>query len=155
MTAYTPGDAAARDVSMRTIRACGCVDLSSFPNAMRGSTRSSAYLVSPVTFAHASTFGSGCPMSVNGCLLIGLLSGARRCGCAFGRGPTHAECRQLHGVEDLRVSRAATQIAGQRLLYLLAGGRRQVVEQRLRGQEDAGRTVAALRGSELRESLLQ
>src|SRR3989442_217660 len=37
---------------------------------MRGRKRSSAYFVSPVTFAHASILGSGRPMTENSCFSI-------------------------------------------------------------------------------------
>src|SRR2546421_9677912 len=67
----------------------------------------------------------------------------------------HAKSRQLDGIEDLRVARAAAEVAGERLADPLARRRGIVGEQRLRGEEDAGRAVAALRGAELGERLLQ
>ncbi len=62
MTAYTPGRARARVVSMRLIRAWGCGLRRSLPWAMRDISRSSANLVSPTTLAQASILGSDWPM---------------------------------------------------------------------------------------------
>src|SRR5512145_127643 len=67
----------------------------------------------------------------------------------------HAERGQLDGVEDLRVARAAAEVAGERLPHLVARGRRALVQQRLRGEEDARRAVAALGRAELGERLLE
>ena len=62
-TRYTPGCASAREVSTRTTRACGIGERSSRACAIRGSTRSSANLVCPVTLARPSTRRRGWPMT--------------------------------------------------------------------------------------------
>src|SRR5215468_4888707 len=108
---------------------------------MRGRTRSSAKRVSPVTFAHASILGSDWPMTEN---LPGVM-----------RSPLHAERRQLDGVEDLRVTGAAAEIAGQRHPHLVTARGGIVLEERLRGEENARGAVAALGGAELGEGLLE
>src|SRR5262249_13682153 len=67
----------------------------------------------------------------------------------------HPSGRELDGLVDLQVAGAAAEIAGERLFYFSARWARPAREQRLRGEEDAGRAVAALRGAELGERLLQ
>src|SRR2546422_6045977 len=61
----------------------------------------------------------------------------------------------FRSVEDLRVAGAAAEVAGQRLLDLVARRGRRLVEQRLRGEQDAGRAVTTLGRPELGERLLQ
>ena len=109
ITAYTPGRAAARAVSMRTIRAWGCGLRSSLPYAIRGRTRSSAYLVSPVTLAQASILGSDCPTMEKRLVMAALLLLARAAASTCGaprarprRGSwysrcTGRDCRRAHG----------------------------------------------------------
>src|SRR5690606_1970868 len=55
----------------------------------------------------------------------------------------------------LRVSRAAAEVAGERLADLLARGRWVALEQRVGGHENAGRAEAALRGAVLAEGGLE
>src|SRR4029453_18676820 len=131
------------------MRAWGCWARRSFAYAMRGRTTSSAKRVSPVTFAPASTLGSGCPTTEGGRspdLLTGAGPGPR------GRDPRRGE---LDGVQDLRVPRAATEIPGEGRPDPVAIGPRRRVEQRLGGEEDSRRAVPALGGSQLGEGLLQ
>ena len=67
----------------------------------------------------------------------------------------HPERGQLDGVEDLRVPGAAAEVARERLLDLLPRRRRPLGQERLSGEEDARRAVAALRRAELGERLLE
>src|SRR5688572_21900819 len=88
------------------MRACGCWARRIFAYAMRGRTRSSAKRVSPVTFAQASTLGSRCPTTEKAW-------GRRLVTCAIPGGCAHPAGGELDRVEDLRVPRAATEVAGQ------------------------------------------
>src|SRR5262245_14092765 len=85
-------------------------------------------------------------------LLLTLMSRAPAGG---DRPRARSQRRQLDGVENLRVSRAATEIAGQRLADLLASGGGRVGEEGLGREQDAGRAVAALGRPQLREGLLK
>ncbi len=62
---------------------------------------------------------------------------------------------RLDGLEDLQVSRAAAEVAGERLANPLARRRGVAVEQRLGRDENPRRAVAALRAAEVGERLLQ
>src|SRR5437773_594264 len=64
MTLTTPGRARARDVSMRTMRACGSAARRIRPCSIRGSSRSWRKRVRPVTFSAPSFFGVGRPMTL-------------------------------------------------------------------------------------------
>src|SRR2546425_9170801 len=136
---------------------------------MRGRKRSSAYFVSPVTFAHASILESGRPMTENSCFSIegGLAPSESidRDGSGVvpivvllatrGRLAAHAKGGELDGIEDLGVTGAAAEVAGQRLLDLGAGRHRVVLEEPLGREEDPRRAVAALGGAQLGEGLLE
>src|SRR6267378_6575461 len=67
----------------------------------------------------------------------------------------NSQSGQLDGIEHLRVTRAAAEVAGERLADPLARRRGIVGEQRLRGEEDSRRAIAALRRAQLGERLLQ
>src|SRR6516164_10541729 len=88
-------------------------------------------------------------------------AGAPRALRMFGRtiqgraGRAHSLGRQLHGLEDLEVPRAPTEVPHQPLGDLTARGRGVALEQCLRGHQYAGCAVPALRRSKLREGLLQ
>src|SRR5579871_1845925 len=128
MTACTPGSRRALEASMDRIRACGCGLRSSLQCRVRGRAMSSAKTVRPVTLASASTLGSGLPTTFS---------------------------RKLHRLQDLHVTGAAAEVAAQGLLDLLPRGRRVLLQQRRRGEQDARRAVAALGRPQLRERLLQ
>src|SRR5437868_10846531 len=115
------------------MRAWACELRRSLPYAMRGSTRSSAYRVSPVTLPHASIFGSGCPTMVKRSLDMVRAPGLRHArtsasGLAVAGLP---EGGQLHRVEDLRVAGAAAQVPGEGFADLVARRRRVLGQQRL------------------------
>jgi hypothetical protein len=59
------------------------------------------------------------------------------------------------GFENLQVSGAAAQIAGESVANLLAIGMRILVEQSFRGDENCRGAVSALRGAEVGERFLQ
>src|SRR3990172_3173276 len=131
-TATTPGSACARLVSMALIRACAWVLRNSRPCSIRGKLRSSANFVCPVHLPIPSTRGSGFPMTEKPpCILA---PPARRHVAVSRPGG-----RQFHGLEDLHISRAAAEIARQRLRDLLPRGIGLRVEQRLGRQEDPRR----------------
>src|SRR5262245_3142339 len=100
--------------------------------SMRGSTMSSAKRVWPVTLARPSTRRRGLPRT-----FIHLPRGFLDC------------------LKDLLVTRAAAEISGDRFLDAFARGIGLFFEQRLRGHQDPGRAVAALRGTEVGERGLQ
>src|SRR5436190_13433478 len=164
-TAFTPGNVRARDVSMAVMRAWGWGLRSSLAYSMRGRNRSSANLVTPVTLAVASTLRSALPTTRNG--VPGRPTAAVSLTAAFlrvpiqglprrlGLLPPHASRSQFHGLVNLQVSRAAAQVARQRLLDLVTRGSRILVEQRFGGEQEGGRTVPALRRAELGERVLE
>src|SRR2546429_78588 len=153
-TAFTPGSARACDMSMPVMRAWGCGLRSSLAYNMRGRNRSSANLVTPVTLAVASTLRIAFPTTrrAAGCFLRVPIQGLPR---RLGLLPPHARRRQFHRLVDLQVSRAAAQVARQRLLDLVTRGSRVLVEQRFGGEQEGGRTVPALRRAELGERVLE
>jgi len=63
--------------------------------------------------------------------------------------------RRFNRFEDLLIAGAATQAAGQRFANLVAGRIGDLVEQRLRRDEESRGAVPALRGAEIRERFLQ
>ena len=78
--------------------------------------------------------------------------------CADGlmrHGCTSVDRRPLDRFEDLVVARAAAQVAGERLLDLLAGRLREFLQQVGRRHQDAGRAVAALHRARVDEGLLE
>src|SRR3970040_1716813 len=91
---------------------------------------SSAYTVWPVTLPNASTLGSGLPM-----MLKSPLSGMRL---------LHPLRRQLNGLQNFGVARAAAEVPGERLADFLARWIGVVIEQRFGRDEDARRAIAAL-----------
>src|SRR6266849_7165551 len=137
-TASTPGSARARAVSTRRIRACGCGLRRIRPKSIRGSARSSANLVCPLTLAKASGFVSDLPTTASSSATA-LLS----------------RCRQFHGLEDLQVAGAAAEHAGERLLDRVACWLRVTIEQCQGGEQHGRRAVAALRGAQLGKGYLQ
>src|SRR5437879_4090319 len=164
-TAFTPGSARAFDGSMPVIRAWGWGLRSSLAYSMRGRNRSSANRVAPVTLAVASTLRIALPTTRNGVpdrptaavsltaafLRVPIQGLPRRLGLL----PPHASRSQFHGLVNLQVSRAAAQVARQRLLDLVTRGSRILAEQRFRGEQEGGRTVPALRRAELGEGVLE
>src|SRR5579885_3592104 len=151
-TALTPGRARAREASMATRRAWGWGLRSSFAYSMRGRARSSAKRVAPVTLAAASTLGSGRPTTRRPArsapAIHRLLGGARVLAAPPRR-------REFHRLVDLEIARAAAQVARERRLDLVACGRGGALEERRGDEEERGRAVAALRGAEFGEGLLQ
>src|SRR5664279_4741818 len=141
-TAITPGSAAARRVSTCLIFACAWRERCSLQWSMRGSTRSSAKSVWPVTLAPASTFSRGVPTTAN----FRSPSATRA---------LHPPGGELHRLVDLQIAGAAAEVARERVLDLVARRARIRGEQRLRGEEKSRRAVAALCRAELGEGLLQ
>src|SRR5262245_52259125 len=100
--------------------------------SMRGRTMSSAKRVWPVTLARPSTRRRGLPRT-----FIHLPRGFLDC------------------FKDLLITGAAAEVARDGLFDSFPRRRRLFFEQRLRGHQDAGRAVAALRGAEVGERGLQ
>src|SRR5690242_2246201 len=113
--------------------ACACGERRSFMCSMRGSTRSSAKRVCPVTFARPSTRRRGLPRTFI----------------------VHPPSALLDRLDDLLVAGAAAQVPGDGLLDALARGLRLARKERLCREQDARRAVAALRGAEIGECRLQ
>src|SRR2546422_7736014 len=159
-TACTPPSRCAAVVSIDVMRACGSVLRSSLQYSMRGKARSSANRVAPVTFATASTFRSALPIiRRSDGLTVGrsdtFLPAIKRFASWFGLFPTHAGRGQLYSFIDLDIAGAAAEVAGERVLDVVAGRVRIGFEERLGGQEESGRAVAALRGAQVGERLLK
>src|ERR1051325_334741 len=133
-TAITPSSFVAAAVSIETMRAWGCVLRSSLQKSMRGNARSSAKRVAPVTFATASTFRSALPMIL--CTL-------------------HPLGGELDRFVNLEVAGAAAEVSGQGFLDVVSARLRIGCEERLGGGQKCRRTVAALRGAEIGERLLE
>src|SRR6185295_6434853 len=127
------------------MRACGWGDRRRRAKAIRGSTRSSANTVWPVTLAAASTLTSGCPMTLRS---FRSCSGTRRL-------RPHPVRRQLDRLEYLQVARATAEVPRGRLRDLLARGRGLVPEQGGGGEQEPRGAVAALRRPERREGFLE
>src|SRR3989441_424748 len=147
--ASPPPRASALVVSTVTMRACACGLRSSLQYSMRGRNRSSANLVTPVTFAVASSLRWALPTTRSLAPAIHALV-LRRRGL-----PPHPSGRQLDRLVDLDVAGAAAEVAGQRLLDLVARRRGVPREQRLGGEQERRRAVAALRRAQLGERFLQ
>src|SRR2546425_285404 len=162
-TARTPGIFAAFEVSTRTRRACGTGDRCSLQNSIRGRTMSSANFVTPAHFDRPSTLRTAVPTTRRARWFPRPPPGARTLDPPAMEHllrrlrirVSHPPGGQLDRLEDLDVPSAAAQIAGQRLADLLARRFRPGVEERLRGAQNSGSAVAALRGAELRERHLQ
>src|SRR2546425_7031910 len=146
-TACTPSSCLAAVTSIETMRACGSVLRSNLQYSMRGNARSSANRVAPVTFATASTFRSAFPMTL--CLAI------QRFPFRLGFFTLHPRRRELYGFVDLDVAGAAAEVAGERLFDLVAGRPGVGGEQGFGSKQKRGRAVAALRGPQVGERLLQ
>src|SRR3989449_1826596 len=174
-TACTPSSARARETSMRRMRACGWVERSTLANSMRGRNRSSANLVTPVTFAVASTLRNAFPMRrkdgrTEGATMAGscipfpsfrlsvaflLPAAIERLRCRLCRLTSQASRGQFDGLVDLDVAGAAAQVARERRLDLPAVRSRVVAQQRKGGEQERRGAVAALRRAQLGERVLQ
>src|SRR3989449_6010951 len=152
-TAFTPDALAARAVSIERMRAWGWGLRSSLAKSIRGRNRSSANRVTPVTFAVASTLRWAFPTTRNRVgFLLDAIEGLR---CRLRVLAAHASRRQLDGFVDLEVTGAAAEVARERLLDLVARRARGRGEERLGGEEECRCAIAALRGGELGECLLE
>src|SRR2546423_116215 len=157
-TAWTPSSCFAAVTSIETMRACGSVLRSNLQYSIRGNARSSANFVTPVTFATASTLRSAFPMMR---WADGRMGGwadlpAIEPFCfGFGFFAPHARRRQLHRLIDLDVAGAAAKVARERLLDFAARGLGIGLEECFRGEQERGGAIAALRGAEVGESLLE
>src|SRR5712664_2121861 len=149
-TACTPSSRCAAAVSIEVMRACGSVLRSSLQYSIRGKARSSANRVAPVTFATASTFRSALPMTRDG-----LRVPIQRLSRGLRDFPPHPRRGELDRLIDLDVAGAAAEVAGERVLDLVPRRLRIVAQQRLGSEEERGRAVAALRGAQVGERLLQ
>src|SRR4051812_21887269 len=130
--------------------------------SIRGSARSSAKRVWPVTFARASTRRAALPTlrspvddASGGALAAAASEGAPGgSSSATARPLPHTSCGLLDGLEDLDVARAAAEDARERVADLVARRIGALVEEGPRGEQHRWRAVAALRGAEVRERLL-
>src|SRR5215469_15070349 len=149
-TAFTPSMARAFAVSIETMRACGWGERSNLPYSIRGKVKSSAYFSAPVTFPTASTLRCALP-TTRSSLSPAIHRFPRRLGLLA----SHPRRRQLDGLVDLDVSGAPAKVAGQYVLDLVPTGRGIRRDQRLGDEQDGRRTVAALRGPQVRKRFLQ
>src|SRR5690349_6663063 len=107
---------------------------------MRGRNRSSANCVVPVTFAVASTFRSAFPTTRR----PGLPEAIQALACGLGGLTPHAGGGQLHGFVDLDVAGAAAEVARQRAFDVVPVRTGVSGEQRLGGEQERRRAIAAL-----------
>src|SRR6266478_6983736 len=157
------------------MRACGCGERSSLQCAMRGRKISSAKRVWPVTFARASTLRRGTPItrslsplafrapigfiresfSSGMCppsdLFLPLLRRLRH-RTVLVRDLKH---RGLDGFENLKIPGTAAQVAGDCFADLIPRGVRILIQQSFRSDQNGRCAIAALRRSEVGESILQ
>src|SRR5688572_16757398 len=132
-TRCTPGCAFAFSQSMDSIKACGWGERSRRMCSMRGSTTSSAKRVWPVTLARPSTRRRGLPITFM----------------------LHSPCGFFDGLEDLLIPRAPAKIPRDGLLDSFPRRILFMLQQRLRGHENARRAVAALGGAKVGKRGLQ
>src|SRR6185295_18068520 len=118
---------------------------------MRGSAMSSANSVCPVHLARASTLRNGLPTTLRSfrslrvaALFFLLIAVDAFFGwlCFFA---AHARRREFDRFVNLDVAGTAAKIAGERFLDLIARRQQIALEQLFRGEQEAGRTVSALR----------
>src|SRR6266545_3242552 len=157
-TACTPSSCFAAVISIETMRACGSVLRSSLQYSILGNARSSANFVAPVTFATASTFRSAFPMMRWADGRMGGwadLPAIERFCFGFGFFAAHARRRQLHRLIDLDVAGAAAKVSRERVFDFVARGFGIGLEECFSGEQKRGRAIAALRGAEIGEGLLE
>src|SRR4029078_1819923 len=140
-------------MSTSTIRACACGLRTVWPQSIPAAERSLAYANSPVTFGVASMRLTTSPTRPSSSWRAGGLTARGAVARAGGRSCSPLG-RQPDRVEDLRVARAAAEVAGQRLADLVVA-RRRVALQQVGGRDDQPRRAeAALHGASLAERLL-
>src|SRR5882672_9136834 len=150
-TALTPGSFSAAEVSIDLMIACACGLRKILPTSMPGRNRSAPNLARPVTLSIPSCLTGEVPT------IFSFLSGLKP---LLSRivdmsGPSHFLGGRQHRTDDLVVSGAPAQIAGEPVAHLGFGRVGIALEQRLGGDQDAGRTDAALQSVELEEVALQ
>ena len=136
----------------RSARAA-CVERSSLQCSIRGSITSSAKRVWPVTLARPSTRRRGLADDVH--RVSRSAKPSRSAASELSGRLADRRDRRFDGLEDLLIAGAAAQVSGERLADLVARRVGVLVEQRLRRDQEARRAVAALRGAEVGEGLLQ
>src|SRR5579863_9087404 len=110
---------------------------------------SSAYFVSPVHFAVASTLRKGLPTTRRPAGLLPLLPAINTLLGSFCRLAGHPCGSQLHCFVDLDVARATANVSRQSRLDLIARRPRNLLQQGFGGQEHSRRAISALRGAQI------
>src|SRR6266478_4465280 len=147
MTALTPGSASAFEVSIETMRACGCGLRSTRPMSWPGRLKSAPKRARPVTLSAPSGRMVRVPTYV--CEFPFVIVSAMGLSLSHRRGGVH------HRAHDLVVPRAPAEVAGEPVADL---GLRRVgrpLEQGLGGHEEPWSADAALERGALQELLLQ
>src|SRR5579863_4876394 len=116
---------------------------------------SSAYFVSPVHFAVASTLRKGLPTTRKPFRLLPLLPAINTLLRSFRLLAGHPGSSQLHRLVDLYVTGAAANVSRQSRLDLIARRPRNLLQQGFSRQEHSRRAISALRGSQIGERCLQ
>src|SRR6185295_15108652 len=150
MTALTPGSASAFQVSIETMRACGCGLRSTRPMSWPGRLKSAPKRARPVTLSTPSGRIWRVPTKPPFvCPLVCPFVSAMSLALSHSRGCVH------HRAHDLVIARAPAQVAGQPVAHL--GLRRvgRLLEQGLAGHQHARGADAALERGALQELLLQ
>src|SRR6516162_4740662 len=122
---------------------------------MRGKTRSSAYLVWPVTFDAASTLRWGFPMTRRSFPSAPLAPPINTLFARFGWLASHPCGSQLHRFEYLEVVGAAANVSGESRLDLFAGRLRGFLQQHFCCQQKSRCAVSALGRPQLSKCILQ
>src|SRR5215469_16590673 len=146
-TALTPGYLSALEASSDRMRAWGAVLRNSLAWSMRGNTISSAYFVSPVHLAVASTLRRGLPTTRSSGRWLPLLPAINALPGSFRRFARHPGGGQLHCLVDLDIAGAAANVSRESRLDLIARRPRNLLQQGFCRQEHSGSAVSTLRGA--------
>src|SRR2546426_12004621 len=147
ITALTPGSASALEMSIDTMRACGCGLRSTRPMSWPGRLKSAPKRVRPVTLSAPSGRMVRVPTYV--CEFPLVIVSAMGLSLSHRRGGVH------HRAHDLVVPRAPAEVAGEPVADLGLRRGERPREQGLGGHEEPWGADAALERGVLQEALLQ
>src|SRR6266849_2101212 len=147
ITALTPGSASALEVSIDTMRACGCGLRSTRPMSWPGRLKSAPKRARPVTLSAPSGRMVRVPTYV--CEFPFVIVSAMGLSLSHRRGGVH------HRAHDLVVPRAPAEVAGEPVAHLDLRRVGRPLEQGLARHQEARRADAALERGVLQEPLLE
>src|SRR5881409_2914973 len=147
ITAFTPGSASALEVSIETMRACGCGLRSTRPMSWPGRLKSAPKRAPGHTVAAVRADGARADIAPP--------VGPVRAVLGHCLSLSHRRGRVLHRAHDFVVSRAPAEVAGQPVSDLVLRRFGRALQQRLAGHQEPRRADPALQGRVLQEPLLQ